>query len=123
MIESPNTYSMSFQARLVDDLGQFAAHDLDVAFGHAFQHRLGGNVDGPVSVSDEGDDLGVGARILHLPQDVHPLDDLQSRTEKVYGVAAAAEAKLFGSLHHGRVEPKSAQPVGDHQGQQRWRPR
>ena len=55
-------------ARLVDDLGQFAAHDLDVALRHAFRHRLRGHIDGPVSVSDEGDDLVMGARILNLPQ-------------------------------------------------------
>lgn len=53
----------------------------------------------------------MGASILYLRKDTHPLDDLQCWTEEVDGMAAAAETQLFGPLHDGRSESEPVEPV------------
>jgi hypothetical protein len=67
-----------------------------------------------VSISDEGNDLGVRTRIHNLWQGAHPFDDLQSWTEKVYGMAPTADTKFFGPLHNGRLKSKPIEPVGEY---------
>jgi hypothetical protein len=67
----------------MDDLGQLAAHNLDMALRYTFRPQLRRHIDWAMSVSDEGNDLGVRASILNLRQSAHPIDDLQSRIEEV----------------------------------------
>ena len=59
--------------------------------GDTLGHQLRGHVDWPVSVSDKGNNLGVGSRVLHLCKGTHPFDDLKCWAEEVDGMAATAE--------------------------------
>jgi hypothetical protein len=64
--------------------------------------------------SDEGDDLGVRARILNLRQDAHPLHDLQGGIEKIYGMTTAPKPECFRPLHDGGSKPEPVEPVREH---------
>jgi hypothetical protein len=85
-----------------------------MALRYTFRPQLRRHIDWAMSVSDEGNDLGVRASILNLRQSAHPIDDLQSRIEEVNGMAATAETKLFSPLHDGGLEPELVEPVGEH---------
>ena len=96
----------SVSACLVNDLGKLATHDLDVPLRYALRAQLRRHIDGPVPSPEKGDDLRMSARVLYLCQRAHPLDDLQSRAEKINGMSATAKAKLRCFLHDRWPEPK-----------------
>jgi hypothetical protein len=80
----------------------------------ALRHQLRWHIYGRMPWSEEGNDLVTGASVSNLRQRTHPLDDLQGWAEKINGVSATAETKLFCPLHDSRLKTEPGKPVREH---------
>jgi hypothetical protein len=97
--------------RLVDDRGEFAAHDLDVPLRDPGDQAAHVDLDPALAGPLERDPVGLRPGVQDRRQDPHPLGDVDGRPEQVDRVAAQARAQGRRAFDHSGREAVPAQPV------------
>lgn len=110
---SPKTYS-ALAARVVVNLAEVVAHDLDVAVRHGpdeLEIVDAGRAGCPWA--GDGEQRGAGCVLLDAGQHPHAFGDLHRRPEQVDGMAAGL-AQRGGTLHDGDLDAVPRQPVSQY---------
>ena len=98
----------------VDDLGEVAAHDLDVPVRDPLADHLGGHLHRAAAGTDQSDHLRLRPGLFNLGQHPHPIHQLHDWTEQVDGMATATHPQLGDSLDHRGPETEPVQPIRQH---------
>ena len=98
----------------VDDLGEVAAHDLDVPLRNPLADHLGGHLDRAAAGTDQTDHLRLRPGPFDLGKHPHPIHQLHRRTEQINGMAAATHPQPGDSLDHRGLETEPVQPKRQH---------
>ena len=99
---------------VVQELGEFAAEDLDVPAGDAATELVQVDRDRPLAVAVQNQLLGPRAGFVDGVAEAHPVDHLDGGTEQVDRVAAEPVPQFGRAFDDGDLESVPLQPVGQH---------